>query len=132
MVRGQTVPSHALAAEQENTARRRQHNRRHEAHPRGSDRRRLTSLQVGAIGHDYNVEEHMGGDAEGGSPNGTALIEVGVGDVATPPKWDSTLCMQHWGLPELQTEPDPRGYIIFVNGRLVEECREASFGHVLT
>lgn len=39
------------------------------------------------------------------------------GTLATPPAWDSTLCMAHWGLPKLQTEPDPNGYLIYVNGR---------------
>lgn len=33
------------------------------------------------------------------------------------PAWDSTACMTHWGRPELVDNPDPNGYVIFVNGR---------------
>lgn len=39
------------------------------------------------------------------------------GTLATPPAWDSSLCMRHWGVPELSDEPDPKGYLIYVNGR---------------
>lgn len=28
-----------------------------------------------------------------------------------PPEWNSTACMQLWGLPRLQTEPDPAGLL---------------------
>eukprot|EP00752_Nemacystus_decipiens_P006206 g5599.t1 len=35
-----------------------------------------------------------------------------------PAEWNSTACMQRWGRPWLQKNPDPAGYIIFV------ECRE--------
>lgn len=33
------------------------------------------------------------------------------------PAWNSTLCMTHWGMPELQRHLDPNGYVIYVNGR---------------
>lgn len=44
-------------------------------------------------------------------------VVITEGTVARPPVWDSTLCMMHWGKPELQTEVDPNGYVIYVNGR---------------
>ena len=31
--------------------------------------------------------------------------------------------MLHWGRPELQNEPDPNGYVIYVNGRSVDQYR---------
>lgn len=39
----------------------------------------------------------------------------------TPPHWNSGGCMTKWGVPELQKEVDPRGYIVFSEGRCV--CR---------
>ena len=42
--------------------------------------------------------------------------------MATPPAWDSSLCMAHWERPELQNEPDPDGYVIYVDGRWVTIC----------
>lgn len=37
-----------------------------------------------------------------------------------PPRWDSSICMESWGVPELQTEVDPGGYLLFSEGRC--EC----------
>lgn len=36
---------------------------------------------------------------------------------AIPEQWDSGACMDSWGVPELQREIDPRGYIVFREGR---------------
>eukprot|EP00752_Nemacystus_decipiens_P002967 g2756.t1 len=36
--------------------------------------------------------------------------------MVTPQQWDSSLCMEHWGRRELQTEVDPNGYVVFVSG----------------
>lgn len=52
----------------------------------------------------------MAAEAETGS-----RAAVTGGTVATPPMWDSTLCMTHWHKPELQTEVDPSGFVIYVN-----------------
>lgn len=38
------------------------------------------------------------------------------GSMVTPEQWDSSLCMEHWGRKELQTEVDPNGYVVFVSG----------------
>lgn len=39
------------------------------------------------------------------------------GTIATPPAWDSSLCLARWGMPQYQHEIDPNGYLIYVNGR---------------
>ena len=36
---------------------------------------------------------------------------------AVPEQWNSAACMDSWGVPELQNEVDPRGYIVFSEGR---------------
>lgn len=46
----------------------------------------------------------------------TARSLANPGAVATPEPWDSSLCMSHWQLEELQTHVDPNGYVVFVNG----------------
>lgn len=45
---------------------------------------------------------------------------------ATPPPWDSGECMASWGLPELQREVDPRGYVVFSEGRQGTQGRVCS------
>lgn len=39
-----------------------------------------------------------------------------AGSLVTPNWWDSRLCLEHWGRPELQTKTDPNGYVVFVSG----------------
>lgn len=49
----------------------------------------------------------------------TGGVEPGLaesGYFATPEPWDSSLCMLRWNRPELLTEVDPNGYVVFVNG----------------
>lgn len=36
---------------------------------------------------------------------------------AGPEQWDSRACMDSWGVPQLQREVDPRGYVVFSEGR---------------
>ncbi|CAM9868692.1 unnamed protein product, partial [Ectocarpus sp. 13 AM-2016] len=72
--------------------------------------RYLPEISVGTVGESFDVREN--GASAG--PQEQALTE---GTLATPPAWDSTLCMAHWGVPELQHEPDPNGYVVYVNGR---------------
>ncbi|CAB1096959.1 unnamed protein product [Ectocarpus sp. CCAP 1310/34] len=72
--------------------------------------RQLPEITVGTVGESFDVREN--GASAG--PQEQALTE---GTLATPPAWDSTLCMAHWGVPELQDEPDPNGYVVYVNGR---------------
>ena len=43
---------------------------------------------------------------------------------AIPEQWDSGACMDSWGVPELQREIDPRGYIVFSEGRCDAFTRE--------
>lgn len=38
---------------------------------------------------------------------------------ATPKPWSSSECMAQWGMAELQRKPDPRGYLVFTEGRYV-------------
>lgn len=43
------------------------------------------------------------------------VFGVQPGSMVTPEQWDSSLCMEHWGRRELQTEVDPNGYVVFVS-----------------
>ncbi|CAN0167309.1 unnamed protein product [Pylaiella littoralis] len=72
--------------------------------------RRLSDITVGTLGRDFDVAD-KGPGAVSQEQN---LTE---GTLATPPVWDSSLCMAHWGLPHLQSKPDPNGYLVYVNGR---------------
>eukprot|EP00904_Undaria_pinnatifida_P008194 jgi/Undpi1/4504/HiC_scaffold_17.g07858.m1 len=77
---------------------------------RGSGRRRLPEFTPGKLGESYDVKERGSTAAD----DRELPLE---GNIATPPAWDSTLCMLHWGSPQYQNEPDPNGYVIYVNGR---------------
>lgn len=92
----------------------RRHLRDREVHE-AEVQRRLMTPTMGVLGISYDLKDHEGLDrAEGGAPKDSVITE---GTVGTPPVWDSTLCMHHWGVPQLQEEIDPNGYLIYVSGR---------------
>eukprot|EP00752_Nemacystus_decipiens_P010743 g9565.t1 len=72
--------------------------------------RRLAGVFLGRLGESFDVRDEA-------STAAAAEPSLTEGTVAAPPAWDSSLCMAHWGRPELQTEPDPDGYVIYVDGR---------------
>eukprot|EP00752_Nemacystus_decipiens_P010638 g9475.t1 len=73
-------------------------------------RRRLPEVFLGRLGTSFEVKDEA-------STAGAVELSLTEETMATPPAWDSSLCMAHWGRPELQNEPDPDGYVIYVNGR---------------
>lgn len=72
----------------------------------------LADLLVGKLGFEFDVAEDGVNAADG-----HVIDALARQNVATPPVWDSTLCMKDWRVPHFQHEPDPNGYIIYVNGR---------------
>ncbi|CAB1096761.1 unnamed protein product [Ectocarpus sp. CCAP 1310/34] len=72
------------------------------------------------VGEEAGREWLQGAEARSG--DSTAALE-GVQQVEgrrstnIPPRWDSSTCMESWGVPELQTEVDPGGYLLFSEGR---------------
>ncbi|CAN0302975.1 unnamed protein product [Pylaiella littoralis] len=79
---------------------------------RQEQRRRSTNptITVGTLGKDFNVKEK----ALSAAPRDqVSALET----LATPPVWNSSLCMAHWGLPHLQSKPDSNGYLVYVSGR---------------
>lgn len=75
--------------------------------------RRLPEVSFGVMGRGFNAYETWTANwTEAMPPLGMSEAEL-----ATPPQWDSSLCMRHWGMEGFQEGLDPHGYVVFVNGR---------------
>lgn len=79
---------------------------------RDVSQRKMPQLVSGEVGHEFNVTT----DGVNASA-GYSLDSTLDANLATPPVWHSKLCMEQWGMPALQEEPDPNGYMLYVNGR---------------
>ncbi|CAM9316179.1 unnamed protein product [Ascophyllum nodosum] len=75
-------------------------------------------VTFGTMGTVHDVRKYGAGESGFSETTGDERSArlLGPGELVTPPSWDSTLCMEHWGRPELLTEADPNGYVVFVNG----------------
>ncbi|CAM9633051.1 unnamed protein product [Ectocarpus sp. 12 AP-2014] len=72
------------------------------------------------VGEEAGREWLQGAEARSG--DSTAALEgvqlaEGRRSPNIPPRWNSSTCMESWGVPELQTEVDPGGYLLFSEGR---------------
>lgn len=79
---------------------------------RDVSRRKLFEDVRGVAGHEFNVTSDWANATQR-----HALDRKPDTNLTTPPVWHSTRCMEKWGVPLLQEEPDPNGYLIYVNGR---------------
>ncbi|CBJ48815.1 expressed unknown protein [Ectocarpus siliculosus] len=84
--------------------------------------------EVPPLNFSVLVGKEAGGEwlqgAEARSGDSTAALEgvqqaEGRRSTNIPPRWDSSTCMESWGVPELQTEVDPGGYLLFSEGSVV-------------
>ncbi|CAM9104073.1 unnamed protein product [Scytosiphon promiscuus] len=82
----------------------------------GKDSGRLAWVAGGEVAPGME-EEDDGGSLLNGEGAKNASLSSSSASSLRPPEWDSTSCMRSWGLENLQTEEDPRGYIIWVSAR---------------
>lgn len=71
-----------------------------------------------ADAHVYDITEAYGNDVGSEWLNGSFVdTSEKQRPEGTPERWNSSSCMSRWNMADLQDDVDPKGYLVFSEGR---------------